>query len=499
MTRRILLDGKNKYLVNGHTATQHFISDLFQSVKLNINNPNFLIMQGRITKVLNMKKEEVLGMLEEAAGTRMFEEKREKALRTMTRKEMRVQELQAQLQEEINPKLEKLRQEKRAFLDFQQAQNEVEHLTRLVVAYKYCRYQERLQNSEKDLADKRRLKEHYKQNADKLGQEINFLREDMDKITTARDKELKKGGRYAALDEAVKKHSHEAVRLTTVLELKKSGMDEDESGRKQHETAVQQLTAQLEEKTTHHARLQKQYETANADVQKQTQALERNEELLQTLQTGVASKEGHEGGYQGQLQDARNRASAAATEQEQASLKIAHFTSRIKEDEPRARKAEKDNAALISELDSLKTQAEKLQTTLAQLGIDPGREEAMKQEQNRLQRGIAEINEKADVIRRSVRNLDFSYADPVPNFDRTKVKGLVAQLFTINEQHVEAGTALEICAGGRLYNVVVDHFETASQLLTTVRRSYTFIPLNGIKGGKASAKVPLPSPDIIVT
>jgi hypothetical protein len=29
------------------------VQDLFHSVQLNVNNPHFLIMQGRITKVLN--------------------------------------------------------------------------------------------------------------------------------------------------------------------------------------------------------------------------------------------------------------------------------------------------------------------------------------------------------------------------------------------------------------------------------------------------------------
>ena len=37
--------------MNGHKSTQQNIQTLFQSVQLNINNPNFLIMQGRITKV----------------------------------------------------------------------------------------------------------------------------------------------------------------------------------------------------------------------------------------------------------------------------------------------------------------------------------------------------------------------------------------------------------------------------------------------------------------
>jgi hypothetical protein len=40
-----------KYLVNGSKARQADVHALFQSVQLNINNPNFLIMQGKITKV----------------------------------------------------------------------------------------------------------------------------------------------------------------------------------------------------------------------------------------------------------------------------------------------------------------------------------------------------------------------------------------------------------------------------------------------------------------
>ena len=49
--RQISMPNVNKYLLNGHKAQQQSIQTLFQSVQLNINNPNFLIMQGRITKV----------------------------------------------------------------------------------------------------------------------------------------------------------------------------------------------------------------------------------------------------------------------------------------------------------------------------------------------------------------------------------------------------------------------------------------------------------------
>ena len=77
VTRQVLLGGRSKYLINGRNAPAGQVANLFHSVQLNVNNPHFLIMQGRITKVLNMKPPEILSMVEEAAGTRMFETKKQ--------------------------------------------------------------------------------------------------------------------------------------------------------------------------------------------------------------------------------------------------------------------------------------------------------------------------------------------------------------------------------------------------------------------------------------
>lgn len=59
VARQVVVGGKNKYMINGKVVLNKKVADLFCSIQLNINNPNFLIMQGRITKVLNMKPEEV--------------------------------------------------------------------------------------------------------------------------------------------------------------------------------------------------------------------------------------------------------------------------------------------------------------------------------------------------------------------------------------------------------------------------------------------------------
>lgn len=60
---KIIINGRNTYQINGSAATNTRVSDMFHSVKMNVNNPHFLIMQGRITQVLNMKPMEVFFFL----------------------------------------------------------------------------------------------------------------------------------------------------------------------------------------------------------------------------------------------------------------------------------------------------------------------------------------------------------------------------------------------------------------------------------------------------
>lgn len=489
VTRQIVLGGTSKYLINGHRAQQQTVQNLFQSVQLNINNPNFLIMQGRITKVLNMKAVEILAMIEEAAGTRMFEDRRDKAFKTMAKKEMKVQEITELLKEEIEPKLEKLRTEKRAFLDFQQTQSDVERLTRLVVAHDYVKNKEKVKQSSTDLEAKKSKASDLEQSGTRLKLEISRLEEDVHKVKAAREKELRKGGKFQALEEEVKAISHETVRLATVMDLKRSGLVDEKFACKSVQKTVGELQALLKEKTKNYEKVQSQYDIVKADLDKQNAEVEEKEELLQTLQTGVASKEGQESGYQGHLQDARNRVSAAATEQEQAKLKISHLEKRIKEDEPRAKKAKEQNCSLLNDLESLRVQANNLERQLSKIGFEPGKEEKMYQQESSVQKELKILREQADSLKRKISNVDFAYSDPSPNFDRRKVKGLVAQLFSLDEEKKAAGTALEICAGGRLYNVVVDSAETGTRLLQkgNLRKRVTIIPLNKISAFSATA------------
>ncbi len=94
---------------------------------------------------------------------------------------------------------------------------------------------------------------------------------------------------------------------------------------------------------------------------------------------------------------------------------------------------------------------------------------------------MAELKDKVGNLTAELSGLQFVYNDPEKNFDRRKVKGLVANLITLKD--TSSATALEVAAGGKLYNVVVDSEITGKALLSKaagLKRRVTIIPLNKI-------------------
>ena len=489
VTRQIVMGGASKYLINGHRAQQQTVQNLFQSVQLNINNPNFLIMQGRITKVLNMKPQETLSMIEEAAGTRMFEEKKDKALKNIAKKDAKVDEINALLAEEIEPKLEKLRSEKRDWVEYQQVQSEVERGTKLIVAHDYTRLREKLDRAGAELEGKQRRGEELQAAQARMEKEIRNIEVDLKETTERRDREMRKGGKFAKLESRAKELSHEIVRVQTNLELKQGALKEEGDARKKAEQAVRDVEVSLKKQQKTLASVEREFAKVKSAHETKAAEYAKKDELLQTLVTGFSAKDGQESGYAELLREARERMTAATTSQEQSKLKIAHWQKRLKEEEPRVKKAKDQNKVLLRNLEQSQAAAAKLEKDLQALGVDRNAAEVTTQRRKELQKQVRDLTEQAEALQRKVANVDFAYSDPTPNFDRSKVKGLVAQLFTLEERNFAASTALEICAGSRLYNVVVENETVGSQLLSggKLRKRVTIIPLNKIAAFRATA------------
>ncbi|XP_062137204.1 structural maintenance of chromosomes protein 2 isoform X2 [Drosophila sulfurigaster albostrigata] len=148
VTRQVVVGGKNKFLINGKLVQNKKVQDFFCSIQLNVNNPNFLIMQGKIQQVLNMKPKEVLSMVEEAAGTSVYKTKRDATKTLIEKKEGKVRETSALLEEEVLPKLDKLRKERTAYQEYQKICRDIEFLTYIFISARYLKLCDALQSVE---------------------------------------------------------------------------------------------------------------------------------------------------------------------------------------------------------------------------------------------------------------------------------------------------------------------------------------------------------------
>ena len=65
-----------------------------------------------------MKPPEILSMLEEATGTRMYEDKKRDTQKTIEKKDAKLEQIDNVLREELEPQMQKLAEERQAFVQY---------------------------------------------------------------------------------------------------------------------------------------------------------------------------------------------------------------------------------------------------------------------------------------------------------------------------------------------------------------------------------------------
>ncbi|KAI7861921.1 RecF/RecN/SMC [Spinellus fusiger] len=490
VTRQVLMGGRTKYIMNGHNTQQQTVQNLFQSVSLNINNPHFLIMQGRITKVLNMKPQEILSMVEEAAGTRMFEDRKNKAFQTMAKKERTVEEINKLILEEITPRLERLRAEKRVYLDFQKTESEMERLNRMVVAHEYSRYDERLNQSGADNTARQLHINGLKETIQALKAEMKAIEIERNAVTEKQKQNSANGSKLRELEVLIKQYSTQLVRYRIKVELQENSIADEQKKMSNLTSSKGKMERTLSEKKESHAKIRQEFEDYQKDHDEKKKEMQRISELIQTLTTGISAEEGHENGYMEQLQHCKNADREASTAEDTARLRITHLNKELAEKEPQAVNAQRQNYGLIEEIAFNKKQVAHFEKELSTLNWNPEQGDRLNTQRAQAEAILRSYREQKDDLSRQLSRLDFVYSNPTPDFDRSKVKGLVVDLISLDKEKFDAATALEICAKGRLYNVIVEDEVVGAQLLDKGRLQHrcTLIPLNRIQGSVASAE-----------
>ena len=286
-------------------------------------------MQGRITKVLNMKAHEILGMVEEAAGTRMYETKRVSALKTIDKKQLKLDELNRVLAEEITPTLERLRSEKQSYLQWSKNSADIERMDRFVVAFQYYKAAKALENDSEGSETMEEkielLKEEVKSTKEKIEEKEAEIAERTSKL---------KGEFQNQLDQSkdiADTRSKELVKVTSAWQNAKATSANAESDLEAARSLLEETTEAAVDKE---AQISKESEESN-QIRKDAHEAELRLAMLtqnyQNMSAGIGTSQGEEGGtLPEQISRAHSDSKTAESKANQAKMKIAHLTKELR-------------------------------------------------------------------------------------------------------------------------------------------------------------------------
>ncbi|NXQ87786.1 SMC2 protein, partial [Nyctibius grandis] len=479
ITRQVVIGGRNKYLINGVNATNIRVQDLFCSVGLNVNNPHFLIMQGRITKVLNMKPPEILAMIEEAAGTRMYECKKIAVQKTIEKKEAKLKDIKTVLDEEITPTLQKLKEERACYLEYQKVIRAIEYLSRLSIAYQFVLAEETRVSSAEVLKEMQANMEKLRESMAESEKKVRQLNEEVTEMEKNRDKEV--GGTLHSLEDALSEIQRVYTRAQSALDLKKQNLKSEENKYKELVKSMQEDSKALASKEKEVEKIEKDLNALQEASAKDAGALAVAQQHFNAVSAGLSSNDdGEEATLAGQMMTCKNEISKAVTEAKQAQMKLNYAQKELKTKQAEVKKMDGGYKKDQEALEAVRKTKEKLENEMKKLNYEEEKEEALLAKKKALTCDISRLRELYEGLMAKFPHLQFEYKDPEKNWNPNHVKGPVVSLITVKDP--SKAKALEVVAGGKLYNIIVDTEVTGKKLLEKgeLKHRYTIIPLNKI-------------------
>ncbi|CDW71413.1 structural maintenance of [Stylonychia lemnae] len=470
---RTVENQKSKYYINGSTSTAEKVKSLFCSVKLNVNNPHFLIMQGRVTKVINMKPMEILGLIEEAAGISLYQNKKDQTMALIRKKDAKLQEIDKILEDDVNPQLEQLRKDKEEYALFKSNEGLIQENEKILVAYEYFDIHKFLSGSDRELEKKRNERLKYERDITNKTQEVETLKVQLSQIqkqtnSTKEEETLKR--QINGIEKSI---------LTESLEMEK--LQNSERAflliQKEAQTSIDKLQNEIN-------KLIKKITDIDSESLGQIEKdIEQKKDQIRDLEKEVKMiKEGKDN--KGSAQEAINK--AMTLYQNEIKLK----TNVINDAEKDFSRRQNESKTFEKDIQVIKAEIQKIERQIDEKKYELSEYQNMREDKHRIERQIHEIEGEINKMGQVSNLYHFNYRVPHEQFDKRLVCGKLLQLFKIQDSKYEQ--ALEAAAGGKLYNVVVQNERVSKELIQNkcVGYNVTYIPLNVIRSDT-------PRPDIV--
>ena len=487
--RRTIGLKKDEYSLDKKNATKADVTSLLEAAGFSRSNPYYIVPQGRVTALTNMKDPERLALLKEVAGTQIYEARRAESLKIMTEtgnKRAKIDETLTYINERLG-ELEEEMQELRSYQEKDKERRCLEYTyferEQAMIAEKLAEIDD-LRECGKDTSDENlEALQEGEQVVVELESEIKHLQQEIDLLKRER----------AELEEDRRDMAKARAKKEMDVKNLSEGLSASEQARTQHQQELKTVKAAITSQSSELAKLLPEYtkrKTKDSEVKQQLESTRATLERLQnkqgrnqtfkskaerdkSLRKQIDEEQIRQGEQKANRMDATEQVSRVEKEVKQLADEIDASRNRLENwNSERVALAERSSSAkekmdkLSDERKLLRRDEDKLESQIEGLRQDSDRaEKEMSHTMDRdTSRGIASV-------RRLKRELKLA-----------GVYGTVAELLEVQDAY---RTAVEQTAGNSLFNYVVENDDISAKLIERLSKDQggrlTFIPLSKVQ------------------
>ncbi len=492
VTRRLYRSGETGYFINNSPCRLKDILELFMDTGIGKDGYS-IIGQGKIDEILSNKSEDRRHIFEEAAGIVKYRTRKaesEKKLEQTKLNLLRINDILA----EIESKIEPLKSQSEKAKKYLSLHEELKSIEIGLFLYNIDSYKEKLQALGNDISTIREnlsKEEENQENLQSLREQLKLELENLnEQVEGLQNLEFESGKEIENLNSDIKvaKQKCEAGRENSArykieieeCEKKIAELEDEIKQRNEKKTALysskEKFTKELEEKQAELEKITATLSDKAKKIEEKKKKIEEDTDLKYEKKNEINSFDANIINFEKRKRQLSDEISSNISELDSLRMTKSEKTQEFMQIEVNRTKLKDELDKIVKRRDEkqeiLKQKEDKINDLMKSLGLKETRKKFLEETER----------EKEGYIR-SVKELLLE-CDRMPELKKG-MHGVLADLITVPKEYE---TAIEMCLGQALQNIVTDTEETAKKLVEHLREKKlgraSFLPISSVKGQK---------------
>ncbi|KAI1268698.1 putative chromosome segregation protein SudA [Xylariaceae sp. FL1019] len=487
--RRTIGLKRDEYSIDKKVVPKTEVTQLLETAGFSKSNPYYIVPQGRVTALTNMKESERLNLLKEVAGTQVYESRRTESLKIMTdtnNKREKIDELLDYIKERLS-ELEEEKEELRGYQDKDRERRCLEfayhNQTQNSIEEKLAELEDSRQGGIEDTDENRELYSAGEKVIASLNAEIHKLRQQMEMLRLDRQ-QLTEDRRENARAQATAE--------LTVKDLS-SSMSAQEQAKAEHDAELNRVKTAIASEEAELKKLSPDFEKRKrkeAEVKLALDTAESGRQRLftkQTRGTQFRSKTERDAYLREQIKELNITMSTQKATRLDAEEQVKGIESSIQELDQEIVNLRQNNEGFADKRAALAEDLHRARDVVHKLHDEV---KLLRREQQKLDVQISsEQGSKSHAEDNLRKAMDSNTSRGLATIRRLKQQqdipgayGTLAELLTVDDNY---RLPVEQVAGASLFHYVVDNEDTSTYLVNALQKQsggrVTFMPLSRLE------------------